>query len=57
MKKLNIKDLKVTSFVTKEEESNAKGGRDSNNRSCYFDSDPYCSDTITVYFGTCLYPC
>lgn len=57
MKKLNIKDLKVTSFVTKEQEQDAKGGRDSNNRACYFDSDPFCPDTITVYFGTCLYPC
>ena len=60
MKKLNLNALKVQSFVTA---SNAtvtetvKGGRDSNNRACCFDSDTYCEDTITVYFGTCLYPC
>ena len=56
MKKLNIKDLKVSSFVTKDQGIAAKGG-ESNNRSCYFDSDPYCEDTVTVYYGTCLYPC
>jgi len=60
MKKLNLNALKVQSFVTSGKELNAetaKGGGDSNNRACYFDSDPYCEDTITVYFGTCLYPC
>ena len=56
MKKLNLNNLQITSFVTKEQKQSSKGGR-TNGRACYFDSDPYCEDTITVYFGTCLYPC
>lgn len=57
MKKLNLNTLKVTSFVTKLQENNTKGGVKSNQRRCFLDSIPYCDETVTYIGGTCTHPC